>query len=498
MDSKQYVLIHNNSDAELAVEQTARLFGLAWQTQQFVDKSSSAFDAITIRHTFISYPQGTASICEVFYTHNNQLQYRARREYFNDCSDRRQRRWLVRLNLYRLLTDVIGVSPSPWGTLSGIRPTKLVRKLLAVHSQSAVTRLLSQQYAVEPLKAQLITELAVRQQQLLSHEPNTISIYIGIPFCPSRCLYCSFPGELLPEPAAVNIFMKALYLDMAAAAAVISAQGYTVNAIYIGGGTPTSLSTANLEQLLAKTLAAFGTPGEFTVEAGRPDTLTADKIKLLSDYGVTRVSVNPQTMQQKTLKLIGRMHTVQAIIDTFGQIRKQSIPIVNMDIIAGLPGETAEDMADTLAQILALRPDNLTVHTLAIKRGSRLGESVQKYSLPTADITIKMLAQAEQAALALGMHPYYLYRQKNMSGNLENIGYSLPGYECSYNLHVIEEDQIIIGIGPGATTKIVDRGRLRNWFLPKDVKTYIQTLPNRLQQRTDLLNSYKEVSSYAD
>jgi oxygen-independent coproporphyrinogen-3 oxidase len=193
-------------------------------------------------------------------------------------------------------------------------------------------------------------------------------------------------------------------------------------------------------------------------------------------------------MQQKTLKLIGRMHTVQDIIDVFGKMRMCNIPVVNMDIIAGLPGETTDDMADTLGQVASLGPDNLTVHTLALKRGSRLSENLDIYTFPDAATTADMLSLAGATAATLGMQPYYLYRQKKMAGNLENIGYALPGKECNYNIQIIEERQTVIGIGPASTTKIVQPTGSVNFFQPKDSITYIKTLTDRLHKRDQLLS----------
>ena len=256
----------------------------------------------------------------------------------------------------------------------------------------------------------------------------------------------------------------------------------------MGGGTPTSLAYYELDELLAQTSSLFAAQAsEFTVEAGRPDSLDDDKIRLLAKYHVGRVSVNPQTMQQKTLKLIGRMHSVQDIICVFGKIRMCNIPVVNMDLIAGLPGETLADMRDTLNQVAALAPDNLTVHTLALKRGSRLSEHIAEYPATNGITTAAMLALAGETARAAGMQPYYLYRQKKMAGNLENIGYSLPGKESVYNIQVIEERQTIIGIGPAATSKLVASNGLTNFYQPKDISTYITTLNARLAKRDALL-----------
>jgi oxygen-independent coproporphyrinogen-3 oxidase len=472
--------------------QVTALFAISAAAGRLDEISQLPADTILIYHRFIPSGTGTVSICEIFYRTEQGLRYAARRDYANDCTSLRQQRWLARLNLYYLLINITGQTPNPWGILSGVRPAKLVHRMLDQgRTLETILKSLKQEFALQPEKAQLVTGVALRQRPFLLRPEelaNKVSVYIGIPFCPTRCLYCSFPAYVLPGEEATQAFLTALFADMAAAKEALSRYGLSVQTVYIGGGTPTSLALTDLDALLAQAVTLFaGEAAEFTVEAGRPDSLDDAKIRLLVDYGVTRVSVNPQTMQQKTLKLIGRMHSVQDIICIFEKIRICNIPVVNMDIIAGLPGECETDMADTLRQIAALKPDNLTVHTLALKRGSRLCESVEAYEAPDAVVTAKMLSLADQTAKNLGMQPYYLYRQKRMAGNLENIGYSLPGKECIYNIQVIEERQTILGIGPSATTKVVQPCGLTNYYHPKDISTYINTLPDRLQKRNALL-----------
>ncbi len=453
-------------------------------------------DAVFIRNTVIG-SAGTTVISEVFFW---------REEGFLGCYTRRARaggeegadaaiQRLVRLNLLAILERVTGHNPGPWGILRGVRPIKIIHRLLdnGLSPREAAARLTAN-YAVAAEKAELLAAVALRQRPFLHtglQARRLVSVYVGVPYCPSRCLYCSFPANVLPaDHTKVADFLHALEADIAAAAALLARYGLTAETVYIGGGTPTSLGDGDFARLLAKVREAFvsGATREFTVEAGRPDCITDGKIAAMAAAGVTRVSVNPQTMQEKTLKLIGRNHTVCDIIVMFRKIRASGIPVINMDIIAGLPAETEQDMADTLAQIAALDPDNLTVHTLAIKRGSRLADSREEVALPDDRTTAGMLALAADAARSLGLEPYYLYRQKHMTGNLENIGYARPGAECIYNIQIIEERQTVIGVGPAAATKAVAADhRLDSSYNPKDVATYIGNIDHYIRRREELI-----------
>jgi oxygen-independent coproporphyrinogen III oxidase len=404
---------------------------------------------------------------------------------------------LIRFNILQLMRAVAGYDPGPWGILRGVRPTKIVHRLLDANvSLAAINQRLTAGYGIALEKAALLTEIAIRQRRFLlpptAEIDKSIGVYIGIPFCPSRCLYCSFPAYVLPsDQQSVAVFMAALKVDMAAAAAVIAVQGLSVQSIYIGGGTPTSLAGEDFSDLLETTQRLFAGPAtlEFTVEAGRPDSINDEKIAAMERCGVTRVSVNPQSMQEKTLKLIGRMHSVQDIINTFGKIRQTGQFVVNMDLIAGLPGESETDFQDTLEQIRPLQPDNLTVHTLAMKKGSRLSLSPSVWVLPDSRQTAGMLRRAADFAAAVAMQPYYLYRQKHMTGNLENIGYALPGRECLYNIQMMEERQTIIGIGLAAATKVVNTCtmQLARCYNPKDLATYIRDVGKHCELRKGLL-----------
>ena len=407
---------------------------------------------------------------------------------------------LVKLNIFSLMKEITGINPSTWGILRGVRPTKIVHKLLDENKTvEEVLAILRHKYAITSEKADLITNIATYQKSIscLNKIENSrvVSVYIGIPYCPSRCLYCSFPSYTIPEhEEQLDSFLTALKLDILNAAELIKDKDFTVESIYIGGGTPTSLSNSDFFKLisLVKENLVTRDTKEFTVEAGRPDSITAQKIETLSSFGINRISINPQTMQDKTLAIIGRNHSAQDVIDAIEKIRQiTNFSVnINMDVIIGLPGETEEDLIDTMEKISLLSPENITIHTLAIKNNSILKDHLKETVLPDIETTTKMLEIAKSYAVKLNMIPYYLYRQKNMTGNLENIGYATPGTECLYNIKIIEERQSIIGIGPVAGTKAVN---FENWSLescynPKDIFTYINNLEYYLKKRKNLFD----------
>ena len=402
---------------------------------------------------------------------------------------------MLRLHLFKALCRLTGRTPGPWGILRGVRPTKMVHNMLDQgDGTETILKKMKSLYAVTEEKSRLLTNIACLQRPFLpSHDmKKTVSIYVGIPYCPSRCLYCSFPAYVVPKARdELQLFLSAIEQDIKSVVKFITGHQLTVESVYIGGGTPTSLSADDFAWLLALVRQSFVSSEtlEFTVEAGRPDSMTDEKIAIMAENGVSRVSINPQSMQERTLQLIGRGHSVQSVVDVFKKV-KSVIPVVNMDIIAGLPGETVADMADTLWQIKRLEPDNLTVHTLALKHGSRLKEHLAEYTLPDEKTTVEMTRIAAEAASAMGMRPYYLYRQKYMTGNLENIGYAKSGMECRYNIQMMEERQTIIGIGPAAGTKAVDTAtwRLKNCYNAKDVVTYIQNVDRYINKRLKVLN----------
>lgn len=383
---------------------------------------------------------------------------------------------------------------SPWGILRGIRPGKLATRML----QSGVLpedapRSLTARYGISMDRAALLTDIALRQRPLLAvlSEPQTIAVYVSVPFCPSRCLYCSFPSAVRPDQSQIRSFLQAIGHDLAAVVKLLTRFNLRVKTIYIGGGTPTVLDDGEFAALLAMvgTLWSKDTV-EFTVEAGRPDTFSPRKLAVMAAHGVTRISLNPQTMQERTLKLIGRSHSVQAIYEQMQAIRQSGINCVNMDLIAGLPGEDKAMFADTLEQVLGMKPENLTVHTLALKRKSplfALGESV----LAPHDTVEEMVSMAATATARAGLHPYYLYRQRYIAGNLENVGYSQAGFESLYNVQMMEEWQTVVGVGPSAVTKLVRApGRqVEHYFMPKDNAYYAASIERLINAREQLLNA---------
>ncbi len=363
----------------------------------------------------------------------------------------------------------------PWGSLTGIRPTKLLRELCERVGDEEAVREFRDVFSVRIDKLRLAATInAVQKPVIASVKPNDLDVYIGIPYCKTRCLYCSFGAELAKRNA-LDEYLPLLYRDIENGARLARDGGYSVRALYIGGGTPTVLSAEQLDALLDRYEAAYGTYGtECTVEAGRPDTITREKLDVLRRHGVDRISINPQTMSDETLQRIGRLHTAQQIKESFALARSMGFSSINMDLIAGLPGESVEDMERTLSEIQTLRPDNLTVHTLAIKRSSRLKDQLDRYPLPSREDVETMIDMGLSAAKEIGLWPYYMYRQKYQNGNLENVGYAADGKLCIYNIDMMEETTSILAHGANAMTKRVFCGanRVERIPNPKDVPTY--------------------------
>ena len=389
-------------------------------------------------------------------------------------------------------------SDSPWGSLTGVRPAKIVhRQLDAGEAPQDIERLLRTRYGVSEEKARLLVEVAQRNRPLLptpdtaEQEKRAISLYLGIPYCASRCVYCSFPSALLPsDKEQIACLLAAIGQDIQAVVKLLSVYGLSVRSLYIGGGTPTCLPDEFLSRLLAWLSSSFDIPAmlEFTVEAGRPDSITPQNLQLLRNAGVSRISVNPQTMQQTTLERIGRNHSAEQTLRAFYLARSLGFSRINMDLIAGLPGETAQDMQLSLDQVLAAGPENITVHSLALKRGAALLDHADEATWRNGRIVAEMTETAAIKLHAAGLLPYYIYRQKNSPGNQENVGYARTGAECIYNVDIIEERRTIIGMGPSSSTKAVraTAWRLEGCFFPKDIPTYIRNI-NELAAKRELL-----------
>lgn len=398
--------------------------------------------------------------------------------------------------LYKALCDATG-KELPWGNLTGIRPTKIAMGLLEEgRKEQEILDYLRDRHFVSGKKAALSLDIAKRERELLSalHYENGYSLYIGIPFCPTTCLYCSFTSyPLCAYRDRVEAYIDCLIQEMEYVAQ--ACRGRVLDTVYIGGGTPTTLEPAQLERLIGsmKRLFNLQTALEFTVEAGRADSITPEKLETLYRLGVTRISVNPQTMKQETLELIGRRHTVAQVEEAFGMARAAGFTNINMDLILGLPGENARDVSETLRRVKALGPDSLTVHSLAVKRASRLGEWIREHEGAAFCNTDETMELAAGTAESLGMKPYYLYRQKNMAGNFENVGYASEGRYGLYNILIMEEKQTIIALGAGSITKAVfPDGRIQRMDSVKDVDLYIERIDEMIGRKRLLLEEGKE------
>ena len=404
----------------------------------------------------------------------------------NSLTDKEQKR-IIKRTIYELLMKETGIRPQ-WGLLTGVRPAKLVSIMLEEGKpDEECMRFLTEDYLVMEHKAELAVKVAKAEQKILAgNKPEEISLYIGIPFCPTRCLYCSFTAYPLHQyKNRVDEYLDAMFKELDWLAAY--SKNFIMKNIYIGGGTPTSLNEAQLERLLQKVEELFHPDEtmEYTVEAGRPDTITREKLRLMKEYRVNRISINPQTMNDKTLMAVGRKHSVDDIRRVFWEAREEGHENINMDLILGLPGENAEDVRNTMEEIMKLEPDNVTVHTLAVKRASRLREELDQHDMTTADTLEEMLNIAAEYAEKMGMEPYYMYRQKNMVGNFENVGYCHPGKEGVYNVQIMEEKQTILAAGAGASTKTVDpeTDRIERVFNVKSIEDYIGRIDEMIERK---------------
>ncbi|WP_102288246.1 coproporphyrinogen dehydrogenase HemZ [Eisenbergiella massiliensis] len=400
--------------------------------------------------------------------------------------------------LYRVLSAYTG-KELPWGTLTGIRPTKIAMQFLeenAPGTQNPMTEAdilsyMQETYYCSEEKALLAIDIAKREKRILAdiHYEKDYSLYIGIPFCPTTCLYCSFTSfPIFSWKDRVGEYLTALEkeIDFVREAC----QDKILDSVYIGGGTPTTLEPEELRRLLSKVRASFdfSQVKEFTVEAGRADSITRDKLRALKEFGVTRISVNPQTMNQETLNIIGRRHTVGQVEEAFRLAREEGFTNINMDLILGLPGETKEHVERTMEAVTRLCPDSLTVHSLAIKRASRLSLWIEENGIETLHNTDETMEIAAEGAARMNMKPYYLYRQKNMSGNFENVGYATEGNYGIYNILIMEEKQTIMALGAGTISKAVyPDGRIERCDNVKDVALYIEKIDEMIDRKRKLL-----------
>ena len=399
---------------------------------------------------------------------------------------KRAARRLCRQTLYDLCREVTGIHP-PWGSLTGVRPTHLLYEALDAGQteDEAVVRLI-RTFDVTEEKALLLRDVVRVQRSLPGPDDGQIDVYVGIPFCTTRCAYCSFSSGELGKGKLVEPYLQALFHEMEEGAGLMREAGKKIRAVYVGGGTPTALNEDQLTRLLEKLMTLFPGAGEYTVEAGRPDTITPGKLRAIREAGVGRISINPQTMNDRTLQVIGRAHTAQQVEEAYAMARAEGMGHINMDVIAGLPGEKPQDFARTMEAAVRLRPESLTVHTLAIKRSSRM--HLENAPLPDGDEAAAMVRMGMEAARQLGLAPYYLYRQKHMAGNQENVGYALPGHACQYNVDIMEETTHILALGAGGISKRIYPGEGQIGRAPNvsNIEQYIARVEEMIQRKRTL------------
>ena len=395
----------------------------------------------------------------------------------------------LKRNIYINLLK-LGNKELPWGTLTGIRPTKIVMEMLENDmSLEDIKKHLKEVYLVSDKRIKLCTDTAKNEFNILKKidYKNGYSLYIGIPFCPTRCLYCSFTSYSIAQwKKDTDTYVEALCKELLAVSKMY--KGKKLQTIYMGGGTPTSLEGYQLSKILNVVKKNFDLSNllELTVEAGRPDSITREKLEALKEVGVDRISINPQTMQQKTLDLIGRHHTIEDIFESYKLAREVGFENINMDFIIGLNGEILEDVIDSFTKVKSFAPESITIHSLALKRAARLNTE-NKREIMDNDLILSMINTATDTCADLGLEPYYLYRQKNMAGNLENIGFSKPGKECLYNILIMEEKQTIIACGAGTSSKIVfGDGRIERIENVKDPKLYIERLDEMIMRKESM------------
>jgi coproporphyrinogen dehydrogenase HemZ len=397
----------------------------------------------------------------------------------------------VKLTILKCLEQSTDIS-MPWGILVGIRPTKIVHEGLREGSNfEGIMKVLTGDYAVSNEKACLTLEVAKNESRYLSCSEKAISLYIGIPFCPTRCSYCSFTSNSIKgKDNLVSEYLKALIYETEEMLRYLSLRDYKIDTIYMGGGTPTSLTAEQLNILFNTLQKHIDLKGlrEFTVEAGRADSIDKDKLRIIKEAGCSRISINPQTMNDKTLKLIGRGHTSGEVVEKFYLAREYGFDNINMDLIIGLPGEGQAEIHNTLDILKKLAPENITIHTMAIKRASVLNE--MEYKNNSIDVR-EMYDTTSIALRSIGLKPYYMYRQKNMVCPLENIGYCMPDRECIYNIQMIAENISIVALGADAVTKVIYRSenRIERTANVKDVKEYNSRVKEMVENKIRLFES---------
>lgn len=387
----------------------------------------------------------------------------------------------------------------PWGTLIGIRPSKRALELLqkGVPEKNIIAEF-KEKHITRKDKAQLCIDVAKFERNIVNKEKDNISVYIGMPFCPTRCLYCSFASNPISScKDVVEPYLEALSHEIKKISDYIKGKKLNIECVYFGGGTPTSVNNEQFEFIMKCIYEAFiinNNVSEFTVECGRPDSITFEKLTTMKKYGVHRISINPQTMNDDTLQLIGRTHSVDSVHQKIAMARELGFDNINMDLIVGLPGEKISHIIRTCDKISQIKPDSITIHGMSIKRASKLHEKMlnnYRFQIPAQEELNQMYEHTVELSKKLHMKPYYMYRQKNMVGNMENIGYTTPGKEGIYNIQMIEEKQTVIALGADAVCKVVflEENRHERFANIKDVREYIKRVDEMIEKKIALLDT---------
>ena len=453
------------------------------QLQLSLFPDSTEGEAVSTLHRGAKWLTATAAITQAGKTVRGIRRLRASEETV------RLRRRILQQSYYLAARQLLD-APPPWGALAGVRPTKISTKhILEGGTPASAEKLLEKVYYVTPQRRKLAVDCSVSTVKAAEKlDENDISLYVGIPFCPSRCSYCSFVSRTIGKRTELmEPYLQALLQEIAVTGKLLATSGKTVRTIYIGGGTPTSLSVRQLGVLLDAIRDSFDLSRclEFTVEGGRPDTLSAEKLLTLREHGADRVSINPQTMSDSVLKACGRPHTAQDVLRSYGWAKDAGFDLINMDLIAGLPRDDFDGFRRSLDTVAALSPANITVHTLALKKDADLFQNRQ--ALSPVETVANMVDYANTTLRNLGYQPYYLYRQKYMSGSFENVGWSKGGTDCLYNIYMMEELHTILSLGGGGMNKVnLPNGRLERFHNPKFPEQYIEMLPGVLKQKEEL------------
>lgn len=475
-----YIVEHKHLDEVLSVIQLFYFGEKITQVDEVLD------DNIVIKSSI----KGSLSICKI-YKDKKEIVYKENslgnieKDSFSNEKAR-----IIKLTVFQAIQEIRPLD-MPWGILTGVRPTKKINEMLDEgFSENDIKSILKENYLTTDEKIDLAVDISKIEKNILkNNNKNKISVYLGIPFCPTRCIYCSFTSFNLSQyTKKVDLYLDCLEKEILSLKDYVNS--YEIESIYIGGGTPSSLNETQFYRFLKMIADNFKKPlVEYTIEAGRADTITRQKLKTMKEFNASRISINPQTMNDKTLKLIGRNHLEKDFLEVFYMAREEGHNNINTDIILGLTDETSKEVLYTMDKLYKLKPESLTVHTLALKRASRLNENIDSFNPSSFYEMEKMISITKDYAKKMDMYPYYMYRQKNMVGNFENVGYCRDGLECFYNIQIMEEKQTIISFGAGATSKFYfqDKNLIKRAFNVKSVDDYINRIDEMIQRKIEII-----------